>query len=165
MSPNPPVNVARAGAASNPDEKSGCEWLSAIVDCLLPGDNQHWPAASALGLSARVASHLRQSEDGEQMLTQLFQLTQPSFEDLTQAQRIKHLEHLEQTESTLFERLLTASYNMYYTEPVVRQVIERLTGYAARPPQPKGYSLEPFDESLLNKVRQRDPFWRQENDT
>jgi hypothetical protein len=42
-----------------------------------------------------------------------------------------------------------------------RDLIARLTGYPNRPPQPEGYALEPFDESLLAAVRARGPIWRQ----
>ena len=60
----------------------------------------------------------------------------------------------------MFERLVTLAYTAYYIEPRVRAVIERETGYENRPPQPLGYALEPFDERLLDKQRQRAPFWR-----
>jgi hypothetical protein len=140
------------------------EWLSPIVDCLLPGDGQHWPSATSINLGDRVGEFIRVSDDGELVLTSVYALTQPAFNDFSRTQQIECLQALESNESILFDRLLIATYNMYYTDPTVRQVIERVTGYEARPPQPKGYQLEPFDEALLNKVRQRDPFWRQENE-
>ncbi|MFT4726454.1 MAG: hypothetical protein ACI9UN_000949 [Granulosicoccus sp.] len=140
------------------------DWLSPIVDCLLPGDEKHWPSAASVDLADRVGEFIRQSDDGEQVLSSVFKLTQPAFSTLSRALQIECLQALESNESKLFDRLLIATYNMYYTDPTVRQVIERVTGYEARPPQPKGYPLEPFDETLLNKVRQRNPFWRQENE-
>jgi len=64
-----------------------------------------------------------------------------------------------------FERLLTAAYNAHYTDPGIRDVIARLTGYENRPPQPLGYALEPFDESLLENVKAMKPFWRPDGET
>lgn len=48
--------------------------------------------------------------------------------------------------------LLTA----YYSHPAVIQAF----GWPLAPPQPEGYTLEPFDESLLAPVKRRKPFWR-----
>ena len=38
--------------------------------------------------------------------------------------------------------------------------IERATGYPDRPPQPLGFEMEPFDESILAVVRSRGPQYR-----
>ncbi len=59
-----------------------------------------------------------------------------------------------------FERVVTALYIAYYTDPQVRRVLEARTGYEARPPQPLGYELPPFDDALLDRQRLRAPFWR-----
>ena len=44
----------------------------------------------------------------------------------------------------------------YYSHP---QVIAAF-GWRIEPPQPLGHELEPFDESLLEQVKARPPFWR-----
>jgi hypothetical protein len=44
----------------------------------------------------------------------------------------------------------------YYRDDRVLQAL----GLEARPPFPKGYDLEPGDRSLLDPVRNRPPFWR-----
>ncbi len=64
-----------------------------------------------------------------------------------------------------FERVVGVAYLAYYTDPGVRGVIERVTGYAARPPQPLGYALAPFDEGVLAVQRRRAPFWRDPGDS
>ena len=46
------------------------------------------------------------------------------------------------------------------SDPRVRDVVEQVTGYEARPPQPLGYDLPPVDEALLSEVKKRKPFWR-----
>ena len=59
-----------------------------------------------------------------------------------------------------FDLLILYAYGAYYIDPRVRDIVEARTGYPNRPPQPLGYDLPPFDERLLDKVKQRPPFWR-----
>ena len=40
-----------------------------------------------------------------------------------------------------------------------RKVIE-LFGLEARPPQPLGFHLDPFDPAMVEKVRERGKIWR-----
>ncbi len=70
------------------------------------------------------------------------------------------LREIEITRPGAFEQVVKAAYSAYYTDPAVRDVIARLTGYENRPPQPLGYQLPEFDESLLERVRSRGPIWR-----
>jgi len=42
----------------------------------------------------------------------------------------------------------------------VRAVLAARAGYEARPPQPLGHHLAPFDPALLEPQRARKPFWR-----
>jgi hypothetical protein len=44
----------------------------------------------------------------------------------------------------------------YYSHPKVLEAF----GWPRTPPQPAGYTLEPFDEALLTPVKSRKPFWR-----
>jgi len=48
------------------------------------------------------------------------------------------------------------TYLGYYTRPEVHTVI----GFESRPPHPLGHQLPPFDPALLDRQRQRAPFWR-----
>jgi hypothetical protein len=48
----------------------------------------------------------------------------------------------------------------YYRDTRVLARIEQATGYAARPPQPEGYTLEPLDPTLLDVVKARGPQYR-----
>jgi hypothetical protein len=56
---------------------------------------------------------------------------------------------------------LTAAfvYRAYYTAPAVLAVISAATGYR-HPPQPAGYALPAFDETILEKVKRDPPSWR-----
>jgi hypothetical protein len=79
---------------------------------------------------------------------------------LTESEQIAALKTLEASEPDAFATLILYAYGAYYTDTRVRAVVEQRTGYPARPPQPEGYELPPFDERLLEKVKQRPPFWR-----
>jgi hypothetical protein len=126
--------------------------LEAVLDTLLPGDGD-WPAAGALdGVAAQVAADVAP----DALLAAL-----PDDFALRDADaREAALRRLEAGEPAVFERLVAAAYLAYYTHDAVRAVLERRTGYEARPPQPLGYDLPPFDEALLEKQRRRAPFWR-----
>ena len=59
-----------------------------------------------------------------------------------------------------FGILISVAYNAYYIDPRVLARLDRLTEYKAGAPQPEGYEIEPFDETLLTQIRRREPFWR-----
>ena len=67
------------------------------------------------------------------------------------------LEHIEHKHPAFFVALVEHTYRGYYTLPTVHRVI----GHESRPPQPLGHRLPPFDPALLDRQRQRLPFWRQ----
>ena len=67
------------------------------------------------------------------------------------------LEAIERASPAFFAALIDHTYRGYYTHPHVYQAI----GYVHRPPQPLGRALPPFDPAMLEKQRQRAPFWRQ----
>lgn len=78
------------------------------------------------------------------------------FMVLAPDQRDEALRRLEASQPELFATLLRQTYNSYYTNPAVQKLI----GEGAGPPQPKGYALPPFEEKLLESVRQRGKLWR-----
>jgi hypothetical protein len=120
--------------------------LAALLDTLLPGDAD-WPAAGRLdGIEDEVAA------EAAPVLAAL----PAGFAAGDEAA----LRAIEAAQPAAFERLVAAVYLAYYTHPAVRAVLERVTGYEARPPQPLGYELPPFDERLLDTQRKRAPFWR-----
>jgi hypothetical protein len=128
--------------------------LAAVLDTLLPGDAD-WPAGGTLDLAATV-----ETDVGADALRALLDRLPRDFAAGDADRREAVLRAIESDLPEVFARLVDAAYLAYYTAPRVRTVIERMTGYAARPPQPLGYELEPFDERLLDKQRQRAPFWR-----
>ncbi len=128
--------------------------LDTILNTLLPGDID-WPSAGSLGLAAAV-----RGDCDSAALATIVGATPAGFADGDADARETTLRAIETAHPDAFERLVAAAYLAYYTDPRVRHVIERQTGYAARPPQPLGYELEPFDEALLATQKQRAPFWR-----
>jgi hypothetical protein len=128
--------------------------LDIVLDTLLPGDAD-WPAGGALDLAASVAGDV-----GAETLRALLDRLPPDFAAGNVDRREAALRAIEADLPDAFASLVDAAYLAYYTAPPVRAAIERVTGYAARPPQPLGYELEPFDERLVEKQRLRVPFWR-----
>lgn len=122
--------------------------MNAVLDTLLPGDGDY-PPFSALDQAAVAAP-----------FADLFARLPADFATLAPAARHEALRELEAREPDGFGRLVEAAYLAYYTHARVREVIERLTDYPARPPQPLGYALDPFDDALLARQRARPQFWR-----
>lgn len=134
--------------------------LPVLLDTLLPGDGVDWPAAGAHGLAGRAQELAARVPGGEEALETVLAALPPDFAANPPEVREARLRAIEIAEPEAFEMTVTAAYNAYYTDTVIRDVIERLTGYENRPPQPKGYALPPFDERLLNQVKARGPIWR-----
>ena len=129
--------------------------LSAALDVLLPGD-MTFPAASAVGLATRLLEHPGLAEPALAAAARL----DDGFADLDAAARIEAVAALERAEPTLFGRFVVAAYSGYYSTPAVLEVVERTSGYAARPPQPEGYVLPPFDPATLAVPASRPPSYR-----
>ena len=55
-----------------------------------------------------------------------------------------------------FGSLVSYAYRGYYTDPRVQAAV----GFEPRPPHPRGHELPIFDAELLERQRQRAPFWR-----
>lgn len=134
--------------------------LRALLDTLLPGDGGDWPAAGSHGLAEtmRDMSHLR--GDGKEALETVLAKLPEGFAAQSAEDREDQLARIESAEPEAFGAVVVAAYNAYYTDPAVRDTIERLCGYENRPPQPLGYDLPPFDERLLAEVKARGPIWR-----
>jgi hypothetical protein len=124
--------------------------VAALLDTLLPG-GEGFPSAGGLaGIAPRVADAARP------VLAQL----PADFAARDADAREAGLRAIEAAAPDAFARLVTALYLAYYVQPEVRAVLARDHGYEARPPQPAGHTLPPFDPALLDRQRQRAPFWR-----
>jgi hypothetical protein len=129
--------------------------LSAALDVLLPGDGL-FPAASAVALATRLLSYPALAEPTIAAAARLGD----TFVDAEPAVRLATIVRLEETEPALFGRFVVAAYSGYYSTLAVLEAVESATGYAARPPQPEGYALPPFDARMLAIPASRPPSYR-----
>lgn len=137
------------------------ETVKAMLDCLIPGDASGWPPAGQHGLTGRFQELLASLfEEADSYLATVLAGLPDDFTALSADRQTACLAALESDQPDAFEAVLKACYAAYYTDPQIRQILEEKTGYEARPPQPEGYELPPFDESLLEPVRARGPIWR-----
>lgn len=133
--------------------------IRTVLDRLLP-PNQELPGAGAMGMGAKVEEEARLVPANGAALKQILDQLPNGFTQFDGALQDETLRTIENAMPQVFFLLIVMAYNTYYTDERVLKLIERETGYAARPPQPLGYELKPFDESVLAKVRQRPPFYR-----
>lgn len=134
--------------------------LAVVLDRLIPGDPARgWPRPSAIGLAAKTRA-LAEGRGEPALLDEIAARLPDGFDSAAELDQVAALSHLEAEDGDAFGRLIHYAYGAYYIDPDVRRTVETRTGYPARPPQPKGYDLPPFDETLLETVKKRPPFWR-----
>ena len=81
--------------------------------------------------------------------------THVAFLALSIAERDAVLRAVEAAQPDLFRTLVNQTYSAYYTNPTVLLIL----GW--NPPQPEGHPTPPpFDEALLENVKQRGKLWR-----
>ena len=136
------------------------EILKLAMDEIIPA-NEKMPSASAIGSVAYVLNIIKELPD----LLPLFQsLTDKieikslehlnsSFSDLNREERIAILSNFEATEPELFKVLKDFTYESYYTSEKIYDVIT----YEPHPTGSKGPTMEPFDEKLLERVKNTPP--------
>jgi hypothetical protein len=136
--------------------------LTAVLDRLVPA-NGALPAAGELGIGAFV----ERVAGGDPQLTRLFneglrqieiaasQQHDSGFLALAADAQDSVLRGVEAADSVFFEQLVRQTYNGYYTDA---RVFEHI-GYDLPSPPVPGAQPELLDESLLDKQRQRAPFW------
>lgn len=131
--------------------------LERVLDALVPAVDE-LPAAGALGLAPAVLEAARTAPLHAAAAAGILSGLDPSA---TGTELIAALKAGESTDPGGFRSLLVLVLSAYYADGRVRRRLERETGYPADPPQPSGYALPPFDESILTAQRSRAPFWRQ----
>ncbi|MBV8913186.1 MAG: hypothetical protein JOZ05_09135 [Acetobacteraceae bacterium] len=122
--------------------------LASVLATLLPAEP---PFPSGALVAETVAADL--GADGLALLAEL----PPNFAAGDEGA----LRKLEAQFPEVFDRLVRAAYLAYYTNPDIRRVLEQVAGYPARPPQPLGYELPPFDDAMLDRQRRAPPIWRE----
>ena len=135
--------------------------LGAVLDRLLPPVDE-LAGAGELGLAPTAIDDPLLGAAPEAINTVLGALPS-TFETLEPRERDALLSATQDREPDAFAILLSVAYNAYYSDPRVLARLDRLTEYKAGAPQPAGYEIEPFDETMLAQIQQREPFWRKVN--
>jgi gluconate 2-dehydrogenase subunit 3-like protein len=138
--------------------------LSAVLNRLVPASDD-FPGAGDLGVATYVDTVVGRSAELKRLfsqgLTHIAMISQAQqvqeFNDLADDQKDAVLRQVETLHPAFFEVLVQHTYSGYYSHPTVL----RLLGLEARPPQPRGYHIEPLDLTLLDNVKQRGPMYRQ----
>jgi hypothetical protein len=138
--------------------------LSAVLNRLIPATDD-FPGAGDLGIASYVDMVVGRFADLRRLfaegLTHIALASQArqgqEFIDLADDHKDAVLRQVETLHPAFFEALVQHTYSGYYSHPTVI----RLLGLEARPPQPRGYHLEPLDFTLLDNVKQRGPLYRQ----
>ncbi len=135
--------------------------LTAALNRIVPAEDQ-FPGAGELGgaqfVEGAVANNLRLRRLFSDGLAQLeiaaAQRGDAGFAALSAAAQDDTLRQVEAEQPDFFRELVRQCYNGYYTNPEIFDLI----GYTL--PAPEDYQPLPFDESLLEPVRQRGQIWR-----
>ena len=130
--------------------------LRAVMDRLVPPVDD-LPGAGAMGLVDQVEAMARAHPPFHlALLALLGGLPAATFAGLAEADQDKAIARFEAARPAAFNAALEVVYLAYYGDPRVHGRI----GWRSGPLQPGGFALPPFDEAILEKTRQRQPFWR-----
>jgi len=136
---------------------------SEVLNQLIPGRDD-FPGAGELGV-ARHLDGVAASDPGIGRLLQdgLAAIESASreahsaaFDDISDERKVEVLRAVEAESPQSFAMLVRHAYAGYYSNS---RVIE-LMGLEARPPQPLGFELDPFDPSTVEHVKERGKIWR-----
>ena len=137
--------------------------VKAILNRLVP-TNGDLPGAGDLGVvdfvDRAVASSSELSRLFHEGLAAIDNVSTGSFggdfDGLGAERQDRVLRRVESEQPSFFDALVAECYKGYYSRPDVRERI----GLGARPPQPLGYQMDPFDPSGLDNVRGRGRIYR-----
>ena len=134
------------------------ELLAAILDRLIPAIDDV-PSAGNMGLTTEIVRLSGQQARFQGIFKnamEIFESTNSEFVLLDSEAQVTAIRKIESNEPDLFSSLLTISYIVYYKDARVHKRI----GWSGRTPQPEGNPMEPWDDSILETQREREPFWR-----
>lgn len=141
------------------DEQRGL--LAAALNRIVPA-NGDMPAAGDLGIADFVESIAAASTgrrrillDGLAQIEIAARERGGAFAALQPAAQTATLQAVADARPAFFQELVTQTYRGYYTNETVFDLLKY------RAPNRADYNPKPFDESLLEPVRQRGPIWAQ----
>lgn len=141
--------------------------LADVLNRIIP-PNDKLPGAGNLGVTdfveAAAAANPRLTRLFNEGLTQISitavgtagQDSSQAFGGLSSTAKDELLREIETAHPLFFEQLILQTYNGYYTNPAVFELI----GYQLPKPAPPGTHPELLDVSLLDQQRKRAPFWK-----
>jgi hypothetical protein len=130
--------------------------LRAVMDRLVP-PVADLPGAGTMGLLDAVETMAHAHPPFHHALLALLDgLPAAAFAALAGPDQDKAIAAFESAHPAAFSAALEVVYLAYYGDPRVHGRI----GWRGGPLQPGGFALPPFDEAILEKARQRQPFWR-----
>src|SRR5262249_11433327 len=92
----------------------------------------------------------------EKLLGQLTKTQSKAFQHLHADKQVATLKLAEKQEPALFGKFRDYVYESYYTQPQVWKLI----GYQLYPTDHAGPHMKPFDEAILEQVRSKPRFYR-----
>lgn len=139
------------------------ELMRSVLDRIIPPADS-FPGAGELGIADFIDRVVGESADLKRLfaqgLTQIAikgeALGPDGFAGLPEEQKDAVMRQVKSEDPEFFQALLDYTYSGYYIDPTVLELL----GLEARPPQPKGYQLEPGDLSLLESVKKRGQAYR-----
>lgn len=137
--------------------------LTGVINRIIP-PNDKMPGAGNLGIAAFIedaaATTTRLTRLFNEGLAQIAVAAGPDassgFENLSDTAKDDLLRSIEEANPAFFEQLVLQTYNGYYTNPEVFELV----GYDIPKPAPPGAHPELLDVSLLDQQRNREPFWK-----
>ena len=133
--------------------------LAAMLNRIVPAAGE-MPGAGDLGIAGFIESVAAGSTGKRRLLLDgLVQIELAAgerggaFAALAEPAQVEALQSVEASNPEFFQELITQTYRGYYTNETVCGAL----GY--RPPNREDYDPLPFDESLLEPVRQRGQIW------
>jgi hypothetical protein len=129
--------------------------LTALLDILIPGDGT-FPAPSQLDLADAMTIHERFGA----MAARMVEALPVNFDAMSKDEQVESIRRIEAEAAAIFDPFMVGLYSLYYVHPSVLAAVEETSGYAARAPQPDGYSLKPFDPAILAIPAARGPQYR-----
>ena len=132
--------------------------LEAIMDRMIPAVGD-LPSAGQMGLIDEIvelAAKQKRFEDLFHSAIAAFESNIPDFLTSSESVRDGNLKTFESNNPEHFNTIRTIVYIVYYKDSRVHKRI----GWDGQPPQPQGYEMDPWDESVLVNARKREPFWR-----
>ena len=138
------------------------EFLRAVVDTLLPGEQGAAPGSMALPSGSAAGVDLANYAAAARPVLDAIARAAggaPAFATAPEVVRVAALRTVEQASPDAFGALVMPVLADYYESPAVLIAF----GWRAEPPQPRGHVLPQSDESThqrLDRVKRRAKLWR-----